>query len=84
VVYVAAEMTVPDVSSTTAGGDLVVEARKSLPFSGGPGIPCVISTNIEGELLDELITNCAFNNAISALTRSKYLLSSMTPECGMS
>ncbi|OLD57676.1 MAG: 2-dehydropantoate 2-reductase [Acidobacteria bacterium 13_1_40CM_2_56_5] len=72
VVYVAAEMTGPGRLKHNGRGDLVIEAENVAAIFRRAGIPCVISTNIEGELWMKLITNCAYN-AISALARSKYL-----------
>jgi len=71
VVYVAAEMSGPGRLKHNGRGDLVVRADNVAAVFRRAGIPCVISTNIEGELWMKLIMNCAYN-AISALARSTY------------
>ncbi|HEV8261371.1 MAG TPA: 2-dehydropantoate 2-reductase [Burkholderiales bacterium] len=72
VVYVAAEMTGPGRLKHNGRGDLVVQAENVAAVFKRAGIPCVISTNIEGDLWMKLIMNCAYN-AVSALARSTYL-----------
>ncbi|OLD46116.1 MAG: hypothetical protein AUI63_05075 [Gemmatimonadetes bacterium 13_1_40CM_2_60_3] len=72
VVYVAAEMVGPGSLKHNGRGDIVIEEERVAAVFKRAGIPCVISKNIEGELWMKLITNCAYN-AISALTRSRYL-----------
>jgi 2-dehydropantoate 2-reductase len=80
VVYVAAAMTAPGQVRHTGRGDLVVgdlwggrqgEVERLARLFVRAGVPCVISSNIEGELWAKMVMNCAYN-AISALSRVKY------------
>lgn len=84
VVYVAAQMTAPGCVKHNGRGDLIVGSlSKSLQAGelariekvaglfARAGIPCMVSSNIEGELWLKLMMNCAYN-AISALSRAQY------------
>jgi 2-dehydropantoate 2-reductase len=74
VVYVAAAMSGPGRVAHYGRGDIVVPdiPRLAAVFRDA-GIGCRISDNIAGELWTKLVMNCAYN-AISAVTRSRYLL----------
>jgi 2-dehydropantoate 2-reductase len=73
VVYVAAAMAGPGRVKHNGRGDIVIGSvpRIAATFEAAR-IPCRISDNIAGELWTKLVMNCAYN-AISALTRSRYL-----------
>ena len=73
VVYVAAAMTGPGRVKHGGRGDIVIGhvPRLENVFKAA-GIPCGVSNNVVGELWTKLVMNCAYN-AISALTRSRYL-----------
>jgi 2-dehydropantoate 2-reductase len=73
VVYVAAAMTGPGRVRHGGRGDIVIGhvPRLENVFKAA-GIPCRVSNNVVGELWTKLVINCAYN-AISALTRSRYL-----------
>ena len=82
VVYVAASMPAPGRVKHAGRGDLVIGAqqtgsprpaeleRLAQTFSRA-GVDCRVSDNIEGELWQKLIMNCA-GNAVTALGRSSY------------
>jgi 2-dehydropantoate 2-reductase len=80
-VYVAAEMTAPDVVTHTGRGDLIIGHRSGWPHDidlaqlaamfDKADIPCRLSDSIETELWTKMVMNCAYN-AISALTRARY------------
>jgi 2-dehydropantoate 2-reductase len=72
VVYVAVEMVAPGHVRHSGRGDLILGEREDLAsIFKDAGIPCVVSTNIEGALWTKMILNCAYN-PISALTRARY------------
>lgn len=86
VVYVAAAMAGPGVVRHTGRGDLVIgelasgELHTRLPAGrlneiaallACAEVPCRLSDNVEGELWQKLLLNCAYN-AISALGRAQY------------
>ncbi len=76
VVYVAASVLEPAHIKHVGRGDLVLgpecdKVKQIAETFIGANIPCRISDNIEGELWNKLICNCALN-AISALGRVKY------------
>jgi 2-dehydropantoate 2-reductase len=79
VVYVAAAMAGPGRVKHNGRGDIVIGSvpRIAATFEGAQ-IPCRVSDNIAGELWTKLVMNCAYN-AISALTRSRYLLIKESP-----
>ena len=82
VVYVAASMPAPGHVKHAGRGDLVIGAQQPGPtrtaelervaetFSRA-GVTCRVSDNIEGELWQKLIMNCA-GNAVTTLGRSSY------------
>jgi 2-dehydropantoate 2-reductase len=81
VVYVAAEMTAPGVVTHSGRGDLIVgePGTSAVPqrvdaiaaLFQSAGVPCKISAQIELDLWQKLVMNCAYN-AISALARARY------------
>jgi 2-dehydropantoate 2-reductase len=76
VVYVAASVPAPGHVKHVGRGDLVLgpecdRVKQIAETFTHANIPCRISDNIEGELWNKLICNCALN-AISALARVKY------------
>jgi len=86
VVYVAAAMTAPGRVKHSGRGDLILgdlpagahkdaRRRRQLESSASlferAGVPCRVSSNVEGELWLKMIINCAYN-AISALGRAQY------------
>jgi 2-dehydropantoate 2-reductase len=80
VVYVAAAMTAAGQVRHSGRGDLVVgdplggrqgEVEWLARLFARAGVPCVVSSNIEGELWTKMVMNCAYN-AISALGRARY------------
>ena len=76
VVYVAASVPEPAHIKHVGRGDLVLgpecdKVKQIAETFIRANIPCRISDNIEGELWNKLICNCALN-AISALGRVKY------------
>jgi 2-dehydropantoate 2-reductase len=74
VVYVAVAMTGPGRVKHNGRGDIVVsDVPRLVNVFKQAGIPYRVSDNISGELWTKLVMNCAYN-AISALTRSQYLL----------
>jgi len=74
VVYVAAAMGAPGRVSHYGRGDIVIgDVPRIAAVFGDAGIGCRISDNVAGELWTKLVMNCAYN-AISAVTRSRYLL----------
>jgi 2-dehydropantoate 2-reductase len=79
VVYVAVAMSGPGRVTHHGRGDIVIgdESRIAGLFREA-AVPCRISANIAGELWTKLVMNCAYN-AISALTRSRYLLIKNNP-----
>ena len=94
VVYVAAAMSGPGVVRHTGRGDLVIgelanpDGHASLParrideiaaLLARADIPCRVSDNVEGELWQKLLLNCAYN-AISALGRAQYERIAAAPE----
>jgi len=73
VVYVAVAMSGPGHVKHSGRGDIVVgNVPRLAAIMKEAGIPCRISGNIAGELWTKLVMNCAYN-AISALTRSRYV-----------
>ena len=74
-VYIAVSVPEPGHIRHLARGDLVVglasETEKVQKTFVRAGIPCRISSNIEGELWVKLLCNCALN-AISALGQARY------------
>jgi 2-dehydropantoate 2-reductase len=73
VVYVAAAMTGPGRVKHGGRGDIVVgEESRIVTVLRDAGIPCRVSDDISAELWTKLVMNCAYN-AISAVTRSRYL-----------
>lgn len=75
VVYIAASVPEPAHVKHVSRGDLVLgpegKVKRIAEIFTRANIPCRISNNIEGELWNKLICNCALN-AISALGRVKY------------
>src|SRR5262249_39433279 len=85
VVYVAAEMTGPGRVKHSGRGDLVVGDVVAHDRTSGrrrqldelaaifvrAGVPCLVSGNIAGGLLAQLIMKCAFNG-MSAVTGARY------------
>jgi 2-dehydropantoate 2-reductase len=75
VVYVGAAMPAPGRVRHNGSGALVLGAAPRSPdvadLFGRAGVPCRVSTNIEGELWVKLIMNCAYN-AQSALAQANY------------
>jgi 2-dehydropantoate 2-reductase len=80
VVYVAAAMTAPGQVRHSGRGDLVVgdpwggrkgEVDRLAGLFARAGVPCAVSSNIEGELWAKMVMNCAYN-AVSALGRARY------------
>jgi 2-dehydropantoate 2-reductase len=79
VVYVASAMIAPGHVKHYGRGDIVIgDVPRLVAVFGDAGIPCRVSGNIAGELWTKLVMNCAYN-AISALTRSRYLLIKENP-----
>jgi 2-dehydropantoate 2-reductase len=73
VVYVAAAMSGLGRVKHNGRGDIVIgDVPRVAAVFGQAGIPCRISDNIAGELWTKLVMNCAYN-AVSAVTRSRYL-----------
>ncbi|SDT95861.1 ketopantoate reductase [Verrucomicrobium sp. GAS474] len=76
VVYIAASVPEPGRVKHAGRGDLVIgpetetTRRLALLFERA-GVPCRISANIEGELWEKFICNCALN-AVSALGQARY------------
>jgi 2-dehydropantoate 2-reductase len=76
VVYVAASVPEPGRVRHVGRGDLVIgpedeRTRSVAAVFARAGIPCRISSNIQGELWSKLIWNCALN-AVSAVGRATY------------
>ena len=85
VVYVAAAMTAPGRVKHSGRGDLILgdlpgrthndvrrrQLERTASLFEGAGVPCRVSSNVEGELWLKMIINCAYN-AISALGRAQY------------
>jgi 2-dehydropantoate 2-reductase len=76
VVYVAVSTPQPGRVKHLARGDLIIgpPSEKTTDLANifnRAGIPCRISSNIEGDLWVKLLCNCALN-AISALGRARY------------
>jgi len=73
VVYVAAAMSGVGRVKHYGRGDIVIgDVPRVAAVFGQAGIPCRTSDNIAGELWTKLVMNCAYN-AVSAVTRSRYL-----------
>jgi 2-dehydropantoate 2-reductase len=73
VVYVAAAMSGAGRVAHHGRGDIVIgNIPRIASVFRDAGIGCRISDNIAGELWTKLVMNCAYN-AISAVTRSRYL-----------
>jgi len=85
VVYVAAAMTAPGRVKHSGRGDLILgdlpgraqndagrrQVERIASLFERAGVPCRVSSNVEGELWLKMIINCAYN-AISALGRAQY------------
>lgn len=76
VVYVAASVPEPGRVKHVGRGDLVFgpkseKTERVAELFSRANVPCRISENIEGELWNKLIWNCALN-AVSALGHAKY------------
>jgi len=86
VVYVAAAMTAPGRVKHSGRGDLILGDLPGETHMDGrrqrqleqlsslfqhAGVPCGVSSNVEGELWLKMVINCAYN-AISALGRAQY------------
>lgn len=73
VVYVGCQMAGPGRVRHMGRGDLVVDARGPAVAAlfERAGVPCRASDNVDGELWEKLIANCAYN-ALSALSRQPY------------
>jgi 2-dehydropantoate 2-reductase len=82
VVYVGCQMAGPGHVRHTGRGDLVIGgrsgsdegARRSASVAAvfeRAGVPCKVSSNVDGELWTKLIINCAYN-AACALSRLQY------------
>jgi 2-dehydropantoate 2-reductase len=73
VVYVAAAMSGLGRVKHNGRGDIVIgDVPRVAAVFLQAGISCRISENIAGELWTKLVMNCAYN-AVSAVTRSRYL-----------
>jgi 2-dehydropantoate 2-reductase len=85
VVYVAAAMTAPGRVKHSGRGDLILgdlpgraqndagrrQVERIASLFERAGVPCRVSSNVEGELWLKMIINCAYN-AILALGRAQY------------
>ena len=86
VVYVAAAMTAPGRVKHSGRGDLILgdlpgraredghrqrQLERMASLFERAGVPCRVSSNVEGELWMKMIINCAYN-AVSALGRAQY------------
>jgi 2-dehydropantoate 2-reductase len=84
VVYCAAALAAPGCMKHTGRGDLVIgntpaEATTSIAaMFERAGVPCRLSDNIQGEIWQKLVLNCA-SNAVTALTRAGYALAVRNP-----
>jgi 2-dehydropantoate 2-reductase len=79
VVYAAAALAGPGRMKHAGRGDLVIGKTPIEPAASiadtfeRAGVPCRLSDNIQGEIWQKLVLNCA-SNAITALTRAGYAL----------
>jgi 2-dehydropantoate 2-reductase len=79
VVYCAAALAAPGRMRHAGRGDLVIGNIPTEPAASiaaafeHAGVPCRLSDNIQGEIWQKLVLNCA-SNAITALTRAGYAL----------
>jgi len=73
VVYVGCQMAGPGHVRHMGRGDLVIDARgpEVVVLFERAGVKCRASGNVDGELWEKLIANCAYN-ALSALSRQPY------------
>jgi 2-dehydropantoate 2-reductase len=84
VVYAAAALAGPGRMKHAGRGDLVIgntppePARSIAATFERAGVPCRLSENIQGELWQKLVLNCA-SNAVTALTRAGYALAVRNP-----
>ncbi len=79
VVYAAVSLAAPGKLRHAGRGDLVLgnsPAETAAKIAGTferAGVPCALSENIQGELWQKLVLNCA-SNAVTALCRAGYAL----------
>jgi 2-dehydropantoate 2-reductase len=84
VVYCAAALSAPGRMRHAGRGDLVLGDTPREPAATiaalfeRAGVPCRLSDNIQGELWQKLVLNCA-SNAVTALTRAGYALAVRNP-----
>ncbi len=84
VVYAAAALAGPGRMKHAGRGDLVIGNTPTEPAASiaatfeRAGVPCRLSDNIQGEIWQKLVLNCA-SNAITALTRAGYALAVRNP-----
>jgi 2-dehydropantoate 2-reductase len=84
VVYAAAALAGPGRMKHAGRGDLVIGKTPVEPAASiaatfeRAGVPCRLSDNIQGEIWQKLVLNCA-SNAVTALTRAGYALAARNP-----
>lgn len=84
VVYVAASLPEPGRVRHAGRGDLVLGDAPRQPAAEiaatleRAGVPCRLTDNIQGELWQKLILNCA-SNAVTALSRAGYAAAARNP-----
>jgi len=84
VVYVAASLPEPGRVRHAGRGDLVLGDSPREPAAAiastfeRAGVPCRLTENIQGELWQKLVLNCA-SNAVTALCRAGYALAARNP-----
>jgi 2-dehydropantoate 2-reductase len=84
VVYAAAALAAPGRMKHAGRGDLVIGKTPVEPAASiaatfeRAGVPCRLSDNIQGEIWQKLVLNCA-SNAVTALTRAGYALAARNP-----
>jgi len=84
VVYVAASLPEPGRVRHAGRGDLVLGDTPRQPSAEiaatfeRAGVPCRLTDNIQGELWQKLILNCA-SNAVTALSRAGYAAAARNP-----
>jgi 2-dehydropantoate 2-reductase len=84
VVYCAAALAAPGRMKHAGRGDLVIAETPAEPAASiaaafeRAGVPCRLTDNIQGEIWQKLVLNCA-SNAITALTRAGYALAVRNP-----
>jgi 2-dehydropantoate 2-reductase len=84
VVYAAAALAGPGRMKHAGRGDLVIGRMPTEPAASiaaafeHAGVPCRLSDNIQGEIWQKLVLNCA-SNAVTALTRAGYAMAVRNP-----